>query len=167
MIKGLHHNAYRCRDSEQTRQFYEDFLGLPLSGSLEIRATKTGRATSVLHTFYRLDDGSYLAFFEAPDLPFEFKAQHDFDLHIALEVEAAVLEAMLAKGKARGMETRGISDHEFVRSIYFRDPNGYVIELTAKTPEHARLMDPATNQARDILQRWQGAKGRARAESAG
>ena len=30
MIKGLHHNAYRCRDSEETRAFYEDFLGLPL-----------------------------------------------------------------------------------------------------------------------------------------
>ena len=29
MIKGLHHNAYRCRDSEETREFYEDFLGLP------------------------------------------------------------------------------------------------------------------------------------------
>ena len=158
MIKGLHHNAYRCRDSEQTRQFYEDFLGLPLSGSLEIRETKTGRPTSVLHTFYRLDDGSYLAFFEAPDRPFEFKTQHDYDLHIALEVETAVLAEMLAKGKARGMETRGISDHEFVRSIYFRDPNGYVIELTAKTPEHARLMDPATNQARGILQRWQASK---------
>ena len=28
MIKGLHHNAYRCRDSEETRAFYEDFLGL-------------------------------------------------------------------------------------------------------------------------------------------
>ena len=96
MIKGLHHNAYRCRDSEQTRQFYEDFLGLPLSGSLEIRETKTGRPTTVLHTFYRLDDGSYIAFFEAPDMPFEFKAQHDFDLHIALEVEPAVLPEMLA-----------------------------------------------------------------------
>ena len=35
MIKGLHHNAYRCRDSEETRRFYEDFLGLPLAGSLE------------------------------------------------------------------------------------------------------------------------------------
>src|SRR5689334_24154789 len=23
MIKGLHHNAYRCRDSEETRRFYE------------------------------------------------------------------------------------------------------------------------------------------------
>ena len=31
MIKGLHHNAYRCRDAEQTRKFYEDFLGLPLA----------------------------------------------------------------------------------------------------------------------------------------
>ena len=88
MIKGLHHNAYRCRDSEQTRRFFEDFLGLPLSGALWIEETKTGRKTDALHTFYRLDDGSFLAFFEVPDMPFEFKAQHDFDLHIALEVDA-------------------------------------------------------------------------------
>ena len=158
MIKGLHHNAYRCRDSEQTRQFYEDFLGLPLSGSLEIRETKTGRPTSVLHTFYRLDDGSFLAFFEAPDMPFEFKAQHDFDLHIALEVEEPRLKEMLAQGRARGLECRGISDHEFVHSIYFRDPNGFEIELPAKTPPHAQLMNPATNGARSILDRWQQAK---------
>jgi catechol 2,3-dioxygenase-like lactoylglutathione lyase family enzyme len=158
MIKGLHHNAYRCRDSEQTRQFYEDFLGLPLSGSLEIHETKTGRPTSVLHTFYKLDDGSYLAFFEAPDLPFAFKSQHDFDLHIALEVAPPVLGEMLAKGKALGMETRGPSDHGFVRSIYFRDPNGYVIELTAKTPQHASMMDPTKNEARAILHRWQTQK---------
>jgi hypothetical protein len=25
MIRGLHHNAYRCRDSEETRRFYEGF----------------------------------------------------------------------------------------------------------------------------------------------
>ncbi len=37
MIKKLHHNAYRCRDSEDTRQFYEDFLGLRLAGTLEIK----------------------------------------------------------------------------------------------------------------------------------
>ena len=29
-LKKLHHNAYRCIDSEATRKFYEDFLGLPL-----------------------------------------------------------------------------------------------------------------------------------------
>ena len=51
MIKGLHHNAYRCRDSEETRKFYEDFLGLELAGALEISSTKTGRQTKVLHTF--------------------------------------------------------------------------------------------------------------------
>ena len=158
MIKKLHHNAYRCRDSEETRRFYEDFLGLPLSGTLEIKETKSGRATNTLHTFYRLDDGSYLAFFEAPDMPFEFKIQHDYDLHIALEVDQPVLKSMLAKGKERGIETRGISDHGFIHSIYFRDPNGYVIELTAKLPGHDRAMDPATNGARSKLDKWQAGK---------
>lgn len=154
MIKRLHHNAYRCRDSEETRRFYEDFLGLRLAGTLEIKETKSGRKTNTLHTFYELEDGSYLAFFEAPDMAFEFKHQHDYDLHIALEVDEPVLAAMMAKGKACGIETRGISDHEFIHSIYFRDPNGYVIELTAKMPGHARAMDPATNGARGKLDQW-------------
>ncbi|HUK05529.1 MAG TPA: VOC family protein [Burkholderiales bacterium] len=160
MIKGLHHNAYRCRDSEETRGFYEGFLGLRLAGTLEIQETKSGRKTETLHTFYELGNGSYLAFFEAPDMAFEFKRQHDYDLHIALEVDARTLEEMLAKGKKAGVETRGVSDHGFIRSIYFRDPNGYVIELAAKTPAHAREMDPAVNGAREKLERWTAAKRR-------
>ena len=158
MIKGLHHNAYRCRDSEETRKFYEDFLGLPLVQSLWIKESKSGRATDTLHTFYRMDDGSCLAFFEAPDRPFEFKAQHDFDLHIALEVSHDALLEMFDKGKKAGIETRGISDHGFIHSIYFRDPNGYVIELTAKRPGHADAMNPAINGARRLLDAWQEAK---------
>ena len=154
MIKGLHHNAYRCRDSEETRKFYEGFLGLPLAGTLEIKESKSGRKTNTLHTFYRLDDSSYLAFFEAPDMPFEFKAQHDYDLHIALEVSQEDLQRMFAKGKAEGIETRGVSDHGFIDSIYFRDPNGYVIELTAKKPGHERAMDPAASDARGVLAAW-------------
>jgi catechol 2,3-dioxygenase-like lactoylglutathione lyase family enzyme len=158
MIRGLHHNAYRCRDSEATRRFYEDFLGLPLAGSLVIDQTKSGRATRVLHTFYRMDDGSFLAFFEAPDMAFEFKPQHDFDLHIALEVTPEAREAMFAKGKAAGLEVRGVSDHGFVDSIYFRDPNGYVVELTSKRPGHDEMMDPAKNRARAILDEWTAAR---------
>ncbi len=158
MIRGLHHSAYRCRDSEENRRFYEDFLGLPLAGTLWIKETKSGRRTDTLHTFYRMDDGSFLAFFEAPDIPFEFKPQHDYDLHIALEVERPVLEPMMARAKQSGIEVRGISDHGFIDSIYLRDPNGYVIELTAKRPEHDRAMDPATNGARTKLDRWQSAK---------
>lgn len=158
MIRGLHHNAYRCRDSEETRQFYEDFLGLPLAGSLQIGETKSGRETQTLHTFYGMDDGSYLAFFEAPDMPFEFKDQHDYDLHIALEVSPNDLTAMFEKGKESGIDTRGVSNHGFVDSIYFRDPNGYVIELTAKRDGHDNAMDPATNGARAILDDWSANK---------
>ena len=160
MIRKLHHNAYRCRDSEETRAFYEDFLGLPLVHTIEIGQTKTGRDTHALHTFYRLDDGSHLAFFETDDMPFEVKKQHDFDLHIALEVGAEALQPMIAKARARGMECRGPSDHGMIDSIYFRDPNGYVIELCAKRADHDAQMDPKTNGARQALERWTAGKAR-------
>ena len=155
MIKGLHHAAYRCRDSEETRAFYEDFLELPLARALKIDLTKSGRSAAVLHTFYEMGDGSFIAFFEEPDAPFDFKDQRDFDLHIALEVDRPTLERMFEKGKAAGVETRGVSDHEFIDSIYFRDPNGYVIELSAKKGDddgdHAAA-------ARAILDDWTDAQ---------
>ena len=153
MIKGLHHNAYRCRDSEETRAFYEDFLGLPFAGALEISATKTGRGTHVLHTFFQMEDGSFLAFFDDTNTPFDFKAQRDFDLHIALEVEHQQLEPMLERGREAGIESRGISDHGFIDSIYFRDPNGYVIELTARRPGHEDDVGDE-GDPREILEKW-------------
>ena len=105
MINGLHHNAYRCRDSEETRQFYEGFLGLPLAQAFAIGETMPGDKANVLHSFYEMDDGSFFAFFEAPDRPFDFKQQHDFDLHIALEVTMNVLYDMFERGKAVDIET--------------------------------------------------------------
>jgi catechol 2,3-dioxygenase-like lactoylglutathione lyase family enzyme len=159
MIRGLHHNAYRCRDAEETRRFYEDFLGLRLVNAFEIHETKSGRPTRVLHAFFGMADGSCLAFFEVPgDVPgesFEFKRQHDYDLHIALEVAYDDLAATLARATAAGIECRGIADHRMIDSIYLRDPNGYVIELTAKRPDHDAQMDPARNGARAALDRWQ------------
>ena len=154
-IEKLHHAAYRCRDSEETRAFYEDFLGLELVGALRIGETKSGREASVLHTFFAMADGSCLAFFEEPDAPFDFKDQRDFDLHIALEVDRDTLETMLEKGKEEGLETRGPSDHGFIHSIYFRDPNGYVVELAAPVGEGSS-MDSAA--ARALLDRWQSSK---------
>jgi len=65
---------------------------------------------------------------------------------------------MLEKGRARGIECRGPSDHGMIDSIYFRDPNGYVIELCARRPDHDARMDPATNGAREALQRWTAEK---------
>jgi catechol 2,3-dioxygenase-like lactoylglutathione lyase family enzyme len=158
MIKGLHHNAYRCRDAEETRRFYEEFLGLPLVQAFEIKETKSGRDTHAFHLFFAMEDGSCLAFFDVPGTPFDFKTQHDYDLHIALEVPRDTLEPMMEKGRAAGIEVRGIADHNMIDSIYFRDPNGYVIELTAKRPDHDQKMDPSKNEARAHLDAWQRAK---------
>lgn len=155
MIKKLHHNAYRCRDSEQTRAFYEDFLGLPLSHAYRIEQTATGGSTRALHTFFQIGDGSYLAFFEVPGQPFEFKRQHDFDLHIALEVERVDLQAVLSRAREAGLEARGIANHEIVESIYLRDPNGYVIELASRCADDAAATDPSSRSARDCLDEWQ------------
>ena len=116
-IRGLHHNAYRCRDADETRAFYEGFLGLPLVNAFEIGETKTARQTSTLHLFFEMGDGSYLAFFESYDAPFEFKDQHDYDLHIALEVPLEDLQPWLEKGREAGIEVRGIADHGFIHSI--------------------------------------------------
>ena len=155
-IKGLHHHAVRCRDSGETRKFYEDFLGLPLVNALSIGTTKTGRTAQVLHTFFAMDDGSCVAFFEEPDAEFDFKDQRDFDLHLALTVDVQTLHEMFERGKAAGIETRGISDHGFIHSIYFRDPNGYVIELAAPVEDRP---DASTEErrmhARRVLDEWE------------
>ena len=154
-IQRLHHAAYRCRNSEETRAFYEDFLGLPLVDALRISTTATNRDTDVLHTFFAMEDGSCLAFFEAPGQPFEFKDQHDFDLHIALQVDQQTLLAMFERGKAEGIDTRGISDHGFIHSIYFRDPNGYVVELAAPVAKGSDSGEQPNAHA--LLKEWTAA----------
>ena len=148
----LHHSAYRCRDSEETRKFYEEFLELKFVKVLEIKNTKTDRKTSALHTFFQLKDGSCIAFFEEPETKFDFKKQRDFDLHIAFEVSEADLLRMFRKGNNFGIETRGVIDHGFIKSIYFRDPNGYVIELTYPTE---KLNNYSYEKNMKMLKEWQ------------
>ncbi len=149
-IKKLHHNAYRCIDSEATRKFYEGFLNMKLSNAFEIKTTMTGRKVNALHTFYSLEDKSSLAFFEILGEPFKYKAWHDFDLHIALEVEKNNLIEYFNRGKEEGIETRGISNHGFIESIYFRDPSGYVIELTSPIKDN----DFIKKNPSDVLNNW-------------
>jgi catechol 2,3-dioxygenase-like lactoylglutathione lyase family enzyme len=154
MPERLHHMAFRCRDSEETRAFYEDVIGLTLAHTLPIEVTKTGRAARVLHTFFALKDGSFIAFFEAPDEPFEFRAQRDFDLHLALESDAEEVARARAAAEARGVEIRGPSDHGFISSTYFRDPNGYVVELAVKTDVGGAFAAEDPAEARALLDAW-------------
>ena len=154
-IKKLHHSAYRCKDTHKTKEFYVNFLGLKFTKAFIIETTKTNRKTIVLHSFYSLKDSSAIAFFEDPSSPFKFKKQRDFDLHIAFEVSLKDLKSYYEKGIKFGIETRGIIDHGFIKSIYFRDPNGYVIELTYPTE---KLNNHSYETNIKILKSWQDKK---------
>jgi catechol 2,3-dioxygenase-like lactoylglutathione lyase family enzyme len=160
MIKGLHHHVYRCRDSEENRRFYEDFLGLPLVRAFRSGKTATGRSVDLLHTTYQLGEDSFLEFFEVPNQPFVFKDQHDFDLHLAIEMDHETQAHLGERARSLGMELRGPSDHGPMASLYVRDPNGYVVELTAYKPGRARDAIAPSADARAGLDAWQATKPR-------
>lgn len=136
-ILGLHHIAYRCRDAEETRHFYEDILGLPLAAVVHHdRVPSTQEFHPYYHIFFEMGDGSYVAFFDlldgkasAPDP--ETPAWVN---HLALEVanEEALKEAR-EKLIANGVEVLGIVDHKWLQSIYFFDPNGIRVELSCRS----------------------------------
>jgi catechol-2,3-dioxygenase len=69
-----------------------------------------------------------------------------------------VFDRMLDKARSEGVEVRGPVDHGFVRSIYMRDPNGYVVELTASTGVQQEIMDPEISKPHEALARWQATK---------
>ena len=163
MIRKLHHAAWRCRDSEETRAFYEDFLGLPLAAALAFDGDMQGKQVRILHSFFALGDDSFMAFFETLGVPFEAREYSDFDLHFAVEVDEGALDLMVARARERGVEVRGPVDHQVIRSIYLRDPNGYVVELTAKTPQHDEMVAAARPAARATLAAWQADKAAAQA----
>ena len=69
-IKSLHHVAYRCKDAKQTAEFYTKVLGLEYAMAMaEDRVPSTGEQSPYMHIFFRMDDGSYVAFFEVPESP--------------------------------------------------------------------------------------------------
>jgi glyoxylase I family protein len=66
-VLGLHHSAYRCRDAEETRHFYEDIQGLPLVQVVTADHVSTGKSMPFAHVFFELADGSCIAFFDLGD----------------------------------------------------------------------------------------------------
>jgi catechol 2,3-dioxygenase-like lactoylglutathione lyase family enzyme len=136
-IKSLHHVAYRCKDAKQTADFYTRVLGLEYAMAVsEDRVPSTGEAHPYMHIFFRMDDGSFVAFFELPEeKPMGRDANTPLWVqHLALRVED---EATLMRYKQRieshGVEVLGPVDHTICKSIYFFDPNGHRLELAVDT----------------------------------
>lgn len=156
-IRKLHHIAYRCRDAEETRKFYEDILGLPLVHVIQLdKVPSTGDPGPFAHLFFEMDDGSYIAFFDLGDgnAGVADPTTPPWLNHLAVEVpnrnELNRYKELLVKS---GVEVVGPTDHEFVESIYFFDPNGIRLEITRRTVPDSHLEDYANN-AHAALRKW-------------
>lgn len=148
-VLQLHHYAYRARDAEETRHFYEDILGLPLYHLIQSdHVPSTGEYCPYTHFFFRLNDGSFIAFFDLGDDTAALPSANTpaWVNHIAFRVESIqALEDSKTRLQAHGIEVLGITDHRIFKSIYFFDPNGIRLELSAQvaTPEqmHSESLD--------------------------
>jgi len=154
-ILGLHHFAWRCRDAEETRHFYEDILGLPLVHVIKKdQVPSTGEYCPYVHIFFRMRDGSNIAFFDLGD---DIAAEPSPNTpawvnHIAVRVGGVVeLKAMQARLQAHGIEVLGVIDHDgFIHSIYFFDPNGLRVELTVEVASDAVVGAYAKHAHQDL-----------------
>ncbi len=157
-IIGVHHAAFRCRDAEQTVWFYRDVLGLVAEGGIVLdEVTGTGEQDPYMHIFFRMKNGEYIAFFDAPgsaDADW-FERKPSFDMHFAFEVASeADLIAMQERINAHGVSALGPLDHGMVKSIYMYDPNGIQIELTIRTPDHDAIFAAEQKALPDTLAAW-------------
>ena len=160
-VHQLHHFAYRAKDAEETRHFYEDILGLPLYHIIQSDyVPSTGEYCPYTHFFFRLQDGSFIAFFDlgndeaalpSPNTPLWVN-------HISFRVDSiADLETMKMRLQADGVEVLGVTDHHIFKSIYFFDPNGVRLELTAQLADEVQ-MQQESQTAHARLAEWTARK---------
>ncbi len=142
-VQSLHHFAYRCRNAEDTRHFYEDILGMPLVHTVyHDHVPSTGEYHPYFHIFFQMNDGGCLAFFDLLD-DHGYVADPDtppWVNHLAMNVASRddLLE-IKQRLEAHQIEVLGVVDHKIFDSIYFFDPNGIRLELTYQTASLAKM----------------------------
>jgi catechol 2,3-dioxygenase-like lactoylglutathione lyase family enzyme len=152
--QGVNHLALVCRDMAETTRFYTEVLGMPLVKTVAL-------PDGGQHFFFDCGGGALLAFFwweNAPAAAPGVASVEDFPAkpmsavgsmnHVAFTVDEAELESCIERLKAAGVPVlpqvvnhddspRGVSRDVhpgvFVRSVYFRDPNGIMLEFAALT----------------------------------
>jgi catechol 2,3-dioxygenase-like lactoylglutathione lyase family enzyme len=164
----LSHAAFISSDTSKTVEFYAGLLGLELcSAVLDDAIPSTGEPIPYFHSFFKLGDGSTIAFFEAPELPAPSTDSHPAYgtfRHFALQMRStAEVDAWAVWLRANGVEVLGPVDHKIIYSIYFHDPDQNRLEIT--TPTDPRWNDEP-EAARTSLAEWEEVKAQARATGA-
>jgi catechol 2,3-dioxygenase-like lactoylglutathione lyase family enzyme len=153
--KGFSHIGLSTLDLDATRDFYENVLGFPAVRCDILRVREGGR---IRHIFFDTGRDQLLAFMEAkgvPGVPATYEAGINRGLgvpnafyHFAFEAGSeAALDDKRRELIARGVEVSDVVDHDWAKSIYFKDPNGIQLEYCCFTrnlnANDARLQDRA------------------------
>jgi len=157
-FRGINHLALVCRDMERTVDFYTNVLGMPLIKTIDLPA---GMGQ---HFFFDCGGGDALAFFWFPDAPDGIPgvsapaARPDQGSltsavgsmnHVAFAVPPERIDEYRDRLLAAGVDCTDVANHDdsewgiadelhpgvFVRSVYFQDPDGILLELACWTRE--------------------------------
>ena len=151
---GIHHLALVCRDMGETVRFYTEVLGMPLYKTVAL-------PDGGQHFFFDCGGGDSVAFFWWPEVPAaapgvasvrkfpnDPKTAIGSMNHVAFTVPEEKLEEYVQRLQDAGVpllpvvvnhddSPGGVSEtmHPgvFVRSVYFTDPNGIMLEFAATT----------------------------------
>ena len=145
-LRCVDHTARPTWKLKETVEFYRDILGLPLIHTISARGWGPKTHPDFLHFFFDSGKGSAIAFFYylGSEMPAAMKERgpdqapvpddHVFDgTHTGWLVDTVEeLRAWKERLESKGVKVSVETTHEVLESIYFRDPNGYLIEITRK-----------------------------------
>jgi catechol 2,3-dioxygenase-like lactoylglutathione lyase family enzyme len=139
----IHHLAVTPKDFKASHKFYTEVMGFTLAKIVKRQAMGGVKAGWTKHVFYDTGHGSYFVLWDLhlTDLRDEdWKAPISTGLglpwwinHYAFEVDSlAELEAKKQVWLAAGNKVSEVV-HEFITSIYTKDPDGNMVEFTCNT----------------------------------
>ena len=143
-VSGVHHITLVGSNRQDTIDFYRDVLGMPLV--LEQPNLDVPEET---HLYFDAGDGRLITFFVREDrqtdptpTPETVGVVH----HIAYAVSPEVFGRAVQGLESAGYPNTGRVDRGFMDSLYFRDPNGSLIELAC-----FKFAPPQGHSTSDVL----------------
>ena len=152
-LKGFSHIGLSTLDLDKTKDFYENILGFKAVRCDTIKVKEGGQ---IRHIFFDTGRDQLMAFMEARDVP-GIPAVYDAGINQGLGVPSAFYHFAFEAGSqaaleekrnellAKGVDVTEVVDHDWAKSIYFKDPNGLQLEYCCFTrnlnADDARMQD--------------------------
>jgi len=140
--QGIHHITFVGSNRETTIDFYQNVLGMPL-----VMDQPNLDVPGETHLYFDTGDGRLITFFVRPARP-DDPAPNPEGIgnlhHLALTVSRATYTQVARRLNERGIWNTGNIDRGFMDSIYFRDPNGQLLEMACYKfvpPEGCTVVD--------------------------